>query len=204
MVTSSILRLSIHLTSACSLSCSALLSAWPSYSCCSSAPPGCLDWWRSMVTWWPSTTCLPSSAACRWARAPAHLSTSFVAFLVTCVTNLVCTLHRLQGVFIFFFHVVFNKDVRKNLKNVLTGKKNIPDDSSTTRASLLTVSQLLPGVKKGLRLFLYYFRLWYHILYLLYSTNLKTNLFNDTFYWIYFVGSPLLFPVSDNYCFWFW
>ncbi|XP_075907847.1 cadherin EGF LAG seven-pass G-type receptor 1 isoform X3 [Nelusetta ayraudi] len=44
----------------------------------------------------------------------------------------------LQGVFIFFFHVVFNKDVRKNLKNVLTGKKNIPDDSSTTRASLLT------------------------------------------------------------------
>lgn len=44
----------------------------------------------------------------------------------------------LQGVFIFFFHVVFNKDVRRNLKNVLTGKKNIPDDSSTTRASLLT------------------------------------------------------------------
>lgn len=61
------------------------------------------------------------------------------------MTNLVCTLHCLQGVFIFFFHVVFNKDARKNLKNVLTGKKNIPDDSSTTRASLLTVSQLLPA-----------------------------------------------------------
>lgn len=46
----------------------------------------------------------------------------------------------LQGVFIFFFHVVFNKEVRKNLKNVFTGKKSIPDESSTTRASLLTVS----------------------------------------------------------------
>ncbi|XP_042370492.1 cadherin EGF LAG seven-pass G-type receptor 1-like [Plectropomus leopardus] len=46
----------------------------------------------------------------------------------------------LQGVFIFFFHVVFNKEVRKNLKNVFTGKKSVPDESSTTRASLLTRS----------------------------------------------------------------
>uniref|UniRef100_A0A3Q1F1Z1 Cadherin EGF LAG seven-pass G-type receptor 1 n=1 Tax=Acanthochromis polyacanthus TaxID=80966 RepID=A0A3Q1F1Z1_9TELE len=46
----------------------------------------------------------------------------------------------LQGIFIFFFHIVFNKDVRKNLKNVFTGKKSIPDESSTTRASLLTRS----------------------------------------------------------------
>lgn len=46
-----------------------------------------------------------------------------------------------QGVFIFFFHVVFNKEARKNLKNVMTGKKSIPDESSTTRASLLTVSE---------------------------------------------------------------
>uniref|UniRef100_A0A8D3BBV0 Cadherin EGF LAG seven-pass G-type receptor 1 n=1 Tax=Scophthalmus maximus TaxID=52904 RepID=A0A8D3BBV0_SCOMX len=46
----------------------------------------------------------------------------------------------LQGVFIFFFHVVFNKEVRNNLKNVLTGKKSVPDESSTTRASLLTRS----------------------------------------------------------------
>ncbi|XP_036005287.1 cadherin EGF LAG seven-pass G-type receptor 1 isoform X4 [Fundulus heteroclitus] len=44
----------------------------------------------------------------------------------------------LQGVFIFFFHVVLNKEVRKNLKNVFTGKKTVQDDSSTTRASLLT------------------------------------------------------------------
>uniref|UniRef100_A0A8D3BBJ4 Cadherin EGF LAG seven-pass G-type receptor 1 n=1 Tax=Scophthalmus maximus TaxID=52904 RepID=A0A8D3BBJ4_SCOMX len=42
--------------------------------------------------------------------------------------------------FIFFFHVVFNKEVRNNLKNVLTGKKSVPDESSTTRASLLTRS----------------------------------------------------------------
>uniref|UniRef100_A0A674AYK8 Cadherin EGF LAG seven-pass G-type receptor 1 n=1 Tax=Salmo trutta TaxID=8032 RepID=A0A674AYK8_SALTR len=46
----------------------------------------------------------------------------------------------LQGIFIFFFHVIFNKEVRKNLKNVFTGKKASPDESSTTRASLLTVS----------------------------------------------------------------
>uniref|UniRef100_A0A674AZ30 Cadherin EGF LAG seven-pass G-type receptor 1 n=1 Tax=Salmo trutta TaxID=8032 RepID=A0A674AZ30_SALTR len=46
----------------------------------------------------------------------------------------------LQGIFIFFFHVIFNKEVRKNLKNVFTGKKASPDESSTTRASLLTRS----------------------------------------------------------------
>ncbi|XP_060935371.1 cadherin EGF LAG seven-pass G-type receptor 1 [Limanda limanda] len=46
----------------------------------------------------------------------------------------------LQGVFIFFFYVIFNKEVRKNLKNVFTGKKSVPDESSTTRASLLTRS----------------------------------------------------------------
>uniref|UniRef100_A0A665WXR0 Cadherin EGF LAG seven-pass G-type receptor 1 n=1 Tax=Echeneis naucrates TaxID=173247 RepID=A0A665WXR0_ECHNA len=46
----------------------------------------------------------------------------------------------LQGVFIFFFHVVFNKEARKNLKNIFTGKKSVPDESSTTRASLLTRS----------------------------------------------------------------
>ncbi|KAM9407050.1 cadherin EGF LAG seven-pass G-type receptor 1-like isoform 5-T5 [Salvelinus alpinus] len=46
----------------------------------------------------------------------------------------------LQGIFIFFFHVIFNKEVRKNLKNVFTGKKALPDESSTTRASLLTRS----------------------------------------------------------------
>ncbi|XP_031438509.1 cadherin EGF LAG seven-pass G-type receptor 1 isoform X2 [Clupea harengus] len=46
----------------------------------------------------------------------------------------------LQGIFIFFFHCIFNKEVRKTLKNVLTGKKPIPEESSTTRASLLTRS----------------------------------------------------------------
>uniref|UniRef100_A0AAY5KNZ4 Cadherin EGF LAG seven-pass G-type receptor 1 n=1 Tax=Esox lucius TaxID=8010 RepID=A0AAY5KNZ4_ESOLU len=46
----------------------------------------------------------------------------------------------LQGIFIFFFHVIFNKEVRKNLKNVFTGKKALADESSTTRATLLTVS----------------------------------------------------------------
>ncbi|XP_029969262.1 cadherin EGF LAG seven-pass G-type receptor 1 isoform X2 [Salarias fasciatus] len=46
----------------------------------------------------------------------------------------------LQGIFIFFCHVIFNKEVRKNLKNVFTGKKSVPDESSTTRASLLTRS----------------------------------------------------------------
>ncbi|NXH56871.1 CELR1 protein, partial [Rhabdornis inornatus] len=46
----------------------------------------------------------------------------------------------LQGLFIFFFHCVFNKEVRKHLKNTLTGKKPLPDDSTTTRATLLTRS----------------------------------------------------------------
>nr|XP_055045624.1 cadherin EGF LAG seven-pass G-type receptor 1 isoform X3 [Misgurnus anguillicaudatus] len=44
----------------------------------------------------------------------------------------------LQGVFFFFFYIVFSKEVRKNLKNVFTGKKPLPDESSTTRTSLLT------------------------------------------------------------------
>ncbi|XP_035384301.1 cadherin EGF LAG seven-pass G-type receptor 1 isoform X3 [Electrophorus electricus] len=46
----------------------------------------------------------------------------------------------LQGIFIFFFHCVLNKEVRKNLKSVFTGKKPLPEDSTTTRASLLTRS----------------------------------------------------------------
>ncbi|XP_009997755.1 PREDICTED: cadherin EGF LAG seven-pass G-type receptor 1 [Chaetura pelagica] len=46
----------------------------------------------------------------------------------------------LQGLFILFFHCVFNKEVRKHLKNTLTGKKPLPDDSTTTRATLLTRS----------------------------------------------------------------
>ncbi|XP_017285390.1 cadherin EGF LAG seven-pass G-type receptor 1 isoform X2 [Kryptolebias marmoratus] len=46
----------------------------------------------------------------------------------------------LQGVFVFFFHVIFNKEVRKNLKNVFAGKTTVQDNSSTTRASLLTRS----------------------------------------------------------------
>lgn len=45
----------------------------------------------------------------------------------------------IQGLFIFFFHCVFNKEVRKHLKNALTGKKPLPDDSTATRATLLTV-----------------------------------------------------------------
>uniref|UniRef100_A0A8C2H803 Cadherin EGF LAG seven-pass G-type receptor 1a n=1 Tax=Cyprinus carpio TaxID=7962 RepID=A0A8C2H803_CYPCA len=45
-----------------------------------------------------------------------------------------------QGIFIFLFHIVFNKEVRKNLKNVFTGKKALPDESSATRTTLLTVS----------------------------------------------------------------
>uniref|UniRef100_A0AAQ6AC63 Cadherin EGF LAG seven-pass G-type receptor 1a n=1 Tax=Amphiprion ocellaris TaxID=80972 RepID=A0AAQ6AC63_AMPOC len=45
-----------------------------------------------------------------------------------------------QGIFIFFFYIILNKEVRKNLKNVFMGKKSVPDESSTTRASLLTVS----------------------------------------------------------------
>lgn len=46
----------------------------------------------------------------------------------------------LQGVFIFFFFVIFNAEIRKNLKNVFTGKKSIQDEASTARASLLTRS----------------------------------------------------------------
>eukprot|EP00079_Xenopus_tropicalis_P015439 XP_004913058.1 PREDICTED: cadherin EGF LAG seven-pass G-type receptor 1 isoform X2 [Xenopus tropicalis] len=44
----------------------------------------------------------------------------------------------LQGLFIFFFHCIFNKEVRKHLKNTFTGKKPLPDDTATTRATLLT------------------------------------------------------------------
>ncbi|XP_066489731.1 cadherin EGF LAG seven-pass G-type receptor 1 [Tiliqua scincoides] len=46
----------------------------------------------------------------------------------------------LQGLFIFFFHCIFNKEVRKHLKNTFTGKKPLPDDSTATRATLLTRS----------------------------------------------------------------
>lgn len=61
-----------------------------------------------------------------------------------------------QGVFIFFFHVIFNNEVRKNLKNVFTGKKSIPDEGSTTRASLLTVSQQEKSPYCGIYIWLNY------------------------------------------------
>ncbi|KAG8439892.1 hypothetical protein GDO86_005888 [Hymenochirus boettgeri] len=44
----------------------------------------------------------------------------------------------LQGLFIFFFHCIFNKEVRKHLKTAFMGKKALPDDTATTRATLLT------------------------------------------------------------------
>ncbi|KAM9230327.1 cadherin EGF LAG seven-pass G-type receptor 1 isoform 1-T1 [Dugong dugon] len=46
----------------------------------------------------------------------------------------------LQGLFVLLFHCVFNREVRKHLKGLLTGKKLHPDDSATTRATLLTRS----------------------------------------------------------------
>ncbi|XP_064786413.1 LOW QUALITY PROTEIN: cadherin EGF LAG seven-pass G-type receptor 1-like [Oncorhynchus masou masou] len=46
----------------------------------------------------------------------------------------------LQGVCIFFFLCIFNKEVRINLKNFLTGKKSIVEDSTATRTTLLTRS----------------------------------------------------------------
>ncbi|XP_049616876.1 cadherin EGF LAG seven-pass G-type receptor 1 isoform X5 [Syngnathus scovelli] len=56
----------------------------------------------------------------------------------------------LQGIFIFFFHIIFNKDVRKHLKNIFTGKKNLPDETGTTRASLLTRSLNCNNTDDGL------------------------------------------------------
>uniref|UniRef100_A0A8C3LCN8 Cadherin EGF LAG seven-pass G-type receptor 1 n=1 Tax=Chrysolophus pictus TaxID=9089 RepID=A0A8C3LCN8_CHRPC len=55
-------------------------------------------------------------------------------------SHLFCSMFEGLGLFIFFFHCVFNKEVRKHLKNTLTGKKPLPDDSTATRATLLTRS----------------------------------------------------------------
>uniref|UniRef100_A0A673U7R4 Cadherin EGF LAG seven-pass G-type receptor 1 n=1 Tax=Suricata suricatta TaxID=37032 RepID=A0A673U7R4_SURSU len=46
----------------------------------------------------------------------------------------------LQGLFVLLFHCALNREVRKHLKGVLAGKKLHPDDSATTRATLLTRS----------------------------------------------------------------
>lgn len=45
----------------------------------------------------------------------------------------------LQGLFVLLFHCVLNREVRKHLKGVFIGKKPHPDESATTRATLLTV-----------------------------------------------------------------
>lgn len=45
----------------------------------------------------------------------------------------------LQGLSVLLLHCVLNPEVRKHLKEVLAGKKPHPDDSATTRATLLTV-----------------------------------------------------------------
>ncbi|XP_071387636.1 cadherin EGF LAG seven-pass G-type receptor 1-like, partial [Centroberyx affinis] len=46
----------------------------------------------------------------------------------------------LQGVCIFFFHCVFNKEVRTNLKEVFTGRKTITEESTSARTAKLTRS----------------------------------------------------------------
>ncbi|XP_036134132.1 cadherin EGF LAG seven-pass G-type receptor 1 [Molossus molossus] len=46
----------------------------------------------------------------------------------------------LQGLSVLLLHCVLNREVRKHLKEVLAGKKPHPDDSATTRATLLTRS----------------------------------------------------------------
>lgn len=53
-----------------------------------------------------------------------------------------------QGLFVLLFHCVLNREVRKHLKGALSGKKPHPDDSATTRATLLTVGT--PGPPAGL------------------------------------------------------
>lgn len=56
---------------------------------------------------------------------------TLAAFLTRCPS--------VQGLFVLLFHCVLNREVRKHLKGVLAGKKPHPDDSATTRATLLTV-----------------------------------------------------------------
>ncbi|XP_045146623.1 cadherin EGF LAG seven-pass G-type receptor 1, partial [Echinops telfairi] len=46
----------------------------------------------------------------------------------------------LQGLFVLLFHCVLSREVRKHLRGLLSGKKPHPDDSATTRATLLTRS----------------------------------------------------------------
>ncbi|KAM6973322.1 cadherin EGF LAG seven-pass G-type receptor 1-like [Aplochiton taeniatus] len=46
----------------------------------------------------------------------------------------------LQGVCIFFFHCIFDREVRLNLKDVFTGKKAAVEDSTAMRGALLTRS----------------------------------------------------------------
>ncbi|XP_054575621.1 cadherin EGF LAG seven-pass G-type receptor 1 [Eptesicus fuscus] len=46
----------------------------------------------------------------------------------------------LQGLCVLLLHCVLNREVREHLKGVLAGRKPHPDDSATTRATLLTRS----------------------------------------------------------------
>lgn len=58
-------------------------------------------------------------------------------------TSLAYSCFSLQGICIFFFHCILNKDVRTNLKSVFGGKKVPAEESTATHTTLLTVS----GVK---------------------------------------------------------
>ncbi|XP_037703253.1 cadherin EGF LAG seven-pass G-type receptor 1 [Choloepus didactylus] len=89
-------------------------------------------------------------------RVVALLRTSFLLLLLVGATWLLgllavnsdtlafhylfAVLSCLQGLSVLLFHCVLNRDVRKHLKGVLAGKKLHPDDSATTRATLLTRS----------------------------------------------------------------
>ncbi|XP_043944319.1 cadherin EGF LAG seven-pass G-type receptor 1 [Protopterus annectens] len=88
--------------------------------------------------------------------AISGLRTAFVLLLLISATWLlglmavntdVMTFHYLfaifsclQGLVIFLFHCIFNKEVRKHLKNTFSGKKAHVDETLMTRTSLLTRS----------------------------------------------------------------
>ncbi|KAK2497570.1 hypothetical protein MC885_008384, partial [Smutsia gigantea] len=90
---------------------------------------------KGVVSWLRAAFLLPLLIGATWLLGLLAVNRDALTF-----HYLFAVFSCLQGLLVLLFHCVLNREVRKHLKAVLAGKKPHPDDSATTRATLLTRS----------------------------------------------------------------
>lgn len=101
--------------------------------------------WRSSpstATWSSSTTCSLGSTVCRWAL---HSSSETVWQVIFCLFPDPLPSSVIQGPFVFFFRIVFNKEARNAMKYCCSRKR--PDHMIKSKASVSPSEKTLTSVR---------------------------------------------------------